>query len=137
MRIIFDLDGTLADCTHRVPMLPNWDAFYEACDKDEPIDTIAHLYRELEYHDLHIWSGRRESERYKTYQWFKKHELRIPGDQFLMRPDNDHRPDTVLKGEWLDNADFVPDLVFEDRSSVVRMYRDRGIQVCQVAPGNF
>ncbi len=71
--IIFDLDGTLADCEHRrhyvdplhpkniesAEMLsydalgnlrkalgwkPNWKAFYEACDQDKPIDEPCYLY---------------------------------------------------------------------------------------------
>lgn len=139
--IIFDLDGTLADCTHRVPLLPDWDAFYAACFEDSPIESIATLYRELSelfLYDVHIWTGRRQSEEDKTWMWLDEHRLPIPdGSNFLMRPDGDHRPDTELKSLWLDEADFIPDLVFEDRASVVKMYRDRGIQVCQVAPGDF
>ena len=140
--IIFDLDGTLADCTHRVPLLPDWDAFYSACFEDKPIQSIVDLYTELSdnfFYEVHIWSGRREAERDKTYMWFDEHGLPIPEheDQFLMRPDADHRPDTELKNEWLDVVPFTPSLVFEDRTSVVQMYRDRGIQVCQVAPGDF
>ena len=137
--IIFDLDGTLADCTHRVPMLPNWDAFYEACDKDEPIAPIVSIYNHLvsygHYH-IHVWSGRRESEIEKTAAWFNRHALYVPYT-LKFRPNGDHRPDTELKGEWLDEAKFTPYLVFEDRASVVQMYRDRGIRVCQVAPGDF
>ena len=139
--IIFDLDGTLADCTHRVHLLPDWDAFYSACYEDAPIEPIITLYRELFdsfLYDVHIWSGRRQSEEDKTWMWFDNHHLPIPDDDYWkMRPDDDHRPDTELKGEWLDVVPFTPSLVFEDRTSGVKMDRDRGIQVCQVAPGDF
>ena len=139
--IIFDLDGTLADCTHRVHLLPDWDAFYDACYEDAPIEPIVALYKELFdsfLYDVHIWSGRRQSEEDKTWMWFDKYHIPIPDDDYWkMRNVGDHRPDTELKALWLDTAPFTPSLVFEDRTSVVQMYRDRGIQVCQVAPGDF
>ena len=140
--VVFDLDGTLADCTHRVPLLPDWDKFYAACSDDTLIEPIARLYRDMVENwfmwDVWIWSGRRETERDRTYMWFDDNKLPLlPHDQFLMRPEADHRPDTELKGQWLDEAEFPPLLVFEDRTSVVNMYRERGIQVCQVAQGDF
>lgn len=135
--IVFDLDGTLADCSHRVPLLPNWDAFYSACDEDSPISPIISVYRELcKTHLVEIWTGRRDSEEDKTLAWFEKHDIPLPSG-YRMRPDGDHRPDKKLKSQWLNEAHCLPSLVFEDRSSVVNMYRDRGIQVCQVAPGDF
>ena len=139
--IVFDLDGTIADCTHRVHLLPDWDAFYSACFEDIPIGPIVALYKELSesfLYDIHIWTGRRQMEEDKTWMWFDEHRIPIPDrDHWKMRSDGDHRPDTVLKAQWLATVDFVPVLVFEDRTSVVQMYRDKGIQVCQVAPGDF
>lgn len=135
--IVFDLDGTLANCDHRVPLLPDWDAFYAACGDDSPIDPIIAVYRELcKSHIVEIWTGRRDSEEDATLEWFERHNVPLPSG-YRMRRNGDHRPDTVLKSEWLDEAKFLPNLVFEDRSSVVQMYRDHGIKVCQVAPGDF
>jgi hypothetical protein len=54
-----------------------------------------------------------------------------------MRDEGDHRPDIILKKEWLDACDVKPSLVFEDRASVVSMWRENGIRCCQVAPGDF
>lgn len=73
--IIFDLDGTLADCEHRRHFVdksyltcggecsefkrclsclrklendqPDWKAFYEACDQDKPIKQTIGLFRTL------------------------------------------------------------------------------------------
>lgn len=136
--IIFDLDGTLADCSHRLPLLPDWDAFYANCGDDKPIPQIVEVYGQFidSVFPVEIWSGRRESERETTIDWFDRHNIPLPG-ALRMRPNGDKRPDTVLKGEWLDGCGFVPWLVFEDRTSVVGLYRSRGIRVCQVAPGNF
>lgn len=41
---IFDIDGTIADCSHRLHFITgehkNWDAFYDACLDDAPINDV-------------------------------------------------------------------------------------------------
>ena len=57
-----------------------------------------------------------------------------------MRKDGDQRADHIVKREILDHirkAGFEPVLVFDDRQSVVDMWRDQGIRVAQTAPGKF
>ena len=49
-------------------------------------------------------------------------------------------PDEILKKHMLDNAPFHIDdvfLVVDDRQKVVDMWRDLGLTVFQVAPGDF
>ena len=61
-------------------------------------------------------------------------------EQIYMRSDNDYRPDTVLKRELLDKMranGYDPKMVFDDRTSVVQMWRDAGLKAVQVAPGDF
>ena len=69
MRIVFDLDGTLADNKHREYYIiatedriePDWDAFFEACDRDRPIEAVVatlHALAQTDMHDIEIWSGR-------------------------------------------------------------------------------
>lgn len=143
--IVFDLDGTLSNLDHRTHFISeaprDWDAFYDACDKDTLIQPIATIYKTLfdsGSHTIAIWSGRRESERNKTKEWFRRHGLRTPADDhFLMRPENDYSLDTQLKQKWLKESKLTPTLIFEDRTSVVEMYRNHGIHVCQVAKGDF
>ena len=146
MFVIFDLDGTLSLAEHRRHYLEkkpkDWDAFYAACDMDAPnVPIIRMLNSFVEQHHVEIWSGRREAERDKTIAWFAAHDCMFEGVMRLrMRPDKDHRPDDILKAEWLDTVladDFPPDLVFDDRDRMVAMWRARGIVCCQVAPGNF
>lgn len=141
MKVIFDLDGTLALTEHRAHFLErekkDWRAFYAACDKDEPchpiIRTLQALYATGA--DVEIWSGRSKEVLDKTLSWLAANGLsHIP---IKMRDEGDHRPDTVLKSEWLDACDTKPRLVFEDRASVVAMWRSRGIVCAQVAPGDF
>lgn len=142
MNVIFDLDGTLANCEHRVKHLQgpvkDWEAFYADCHLDEPIEPMVTVARTLSHvHMFQIWTGRTEAVRAKTTDWLWAQGLRIRPIHLRMRPVGDHRPDFELKTEWLDEGTFVPDIIFEDRASVVAMWRERGILCAQVAPGDF
>ena len=143
MFVVFDLDGTLALNEHRQHFVQrpvgkkDWDAFFEACDEDEPnwpvIETLKCFVRDGKR--VEIWSGRKDSVVGKTRRWLYSHGL---GEVYLkMRPEGDTRPDTVLKKEWLDTSHKRPNMVFDDRNSVVKMWRENGIVCCQVAEGDF
>jgi hypothetical protein len=154
--IVFDLDGTLADCEHRrhfvdwhktdysVPYhiwKANWPAFYEACDKDALIIPTITLFNFLTGHyEIQIWSGRCESVRAKTNYWLMKHgvnDLTILNN-IKMRPIGANTPDDVLKERWLDEAIAVGktiDFVFDDRKKVIEMWNRRGIFVFDVSQG--
>lgn len=141
MKAIFDLDGTLSNSEHRVHFLTgeikDWRAFYAACDMDEPIMPIVTTATSMiaDGWDIEIWTGRSMEVADETGHWLERHGL---GSVVLrMRPIGDHRPDTELKREWLDGCGFKPDIVFEDRASVVDMWRSNGIVCAQVAPGQF
>ena len=57
-----------------------------------------------------------------------------------MRADGDNRSDPEVKSDLYDRMildGFNPILVFEDRASVVEMWRNRGLRCLQCAPGNF
>jgi len=142
--IVFDLDGTLSIVGDRANELkkdpPDWDRFYARCDEDLPNRPIMMLYRAFVWRnlDVRIVTGRRESERQKTIDWFASHGIWIRSStDIFMRPDGDHRHDTILKPELV--AKFLGDIevVFEDRNSMVKKWRELGITCCQVAEGDF
>ncbi len=144
--IIVDLDGTLADCSHRVHHIQktpkDWDAFYAGCGDDKPIEAIKYLMTAMAYkHEsimLYLVTGRPERTRHATEAWLWRNE--IPFDGLVMRPDGDHRADDVLKREIYER-DIAPyyDVLFalEDRDRCVRMYRSIGVPCLQVAEGDF
>lgn len=161
--IIFDLDGTLADCEHRRHFVdlkkaeekgiceedvycdmggyqshgwfytndpdrrwkPNWSAFYEACDKDTPIEPVINILDGIYFNskdekfflqNVQIWSCRCESVREKTIEWLNKHILfeGIAKKMTVkMRPVGDSTPDDVLKERWFDeyNLNLYPPLI--------------------------
>lgn len=141
MFVVFDMDGTLALTEHRAHFLTgpgkkNWRGFYAACDRDEPCHPIIQTLLALDAagNDVEIWSGRSDEVKRKTAAWLAAQGLgHVP---IRTRAAGDLRADTVLKAEWLDEG-RTPDLIFEDRASVVAMWRARGIVVRQVAPGDF
>lgn len=142
MFVVFDLDGTLADHRLRLPFLKSvpkrWDYYFAGCADDIPIrpsiETLLALV-DLE-HRVEIWTGRPERTRDVTQRWLLKNGIE-PALLRHMRPDDDRRPDFVLKHEWLVAEQREPDLVFEDRSRVVDMWRRSGIPCFHVAEGNF
>jgi phosphatidate phosphatase APP1 len=143
---VFDIDGTIADLSHRLHHIrdgmktkKNWDAFFAEVHKDAPIPHVIDLARALakSAHVIYV-SGRSDQCRTQTAQWLDLHKL--PVGSLYMRKAGDHRQDNIVKGELLDKliADgFRPIMAFDDRDQVVKMWRERGIPCAQVADGNF
>lgn len=141
---IFDIDGTIADLSHRLPHIQNepkdWDAFFGACLGDTPIDHICELVRTLRDADqpIVLVSGRSDQCREHTEIWLAWQGL--DGLPLYMRREGDRRPDHLVKADLLDKlrADgFQPIMAFDDRNQVVEMWRAAGIPCAQVAPGDF
>lgn len=138
--IVFDLDGTLSIVGDRLKYLEqdpkDWDSFYEACGEDEVNEPIATLYDRLYPREgIIIVTGRRESVRDKTDEWFRRN--RLPLVRLLMRPDGDTRHDTILKPEMVKPFASEIEMIFEDRASMVKKWRELGYTCLQVADGDF
>jgi phosphoglycolate phosphatase-like HAD superfamily hydrolase len=148
---IFDIDGTIADISHRLHFIQtpehfradaNWRGFFAACDEDKPITEVVTILQCLssEGHFIVLITGRSDECKEKTLQWMS--DQMIDFDLIYMRKEGDHRQDHIVKSELLDRyiEEFHPpkiDGVFEDRKQVVDMYRARGLRVFQVAEGDF
>lgn len=137
--VVFDLDGTLADCEHRKHLIDakDWRGFFAAVSDDSPISKVISVLLALHGggHKIEIWSGRSDECREATEAWLVRHGIpsSIP---VIMRRAGDHRPDDMVKREFLRGTD-APDVVFDDRQRVVDMWRSEGIACFQVAPGDF
>ena len=148
--VIVDVDGTIADCTERAEKFlgdnPDWDAFYDACDQDKPIQVICDLVALLSTH-FHILfvTGRRESTDKKTRDFIQKY---IFGDgrhvNILYRKNDDERHDTYVKPELLDAylkenclEKSIVEFILEDRNSMVAKWRELGFTCLQPQDGNF
>ena len=139
---VFDLDGTLADCDHRLHHITgaakDWRAFFAACGDDKPLehtlDLLSHLMEGG--HLVEIWTGRSDEAREQTLAWLAAQGITAP-PSIRMRSAGDRRPDDVVKREFLADCAVRPDIIFEDRERVVEMWRREGIPCFQVAEGEF
>jgi phosphoglycolate phosphatase-like HAD superfamily hydrolase len=140
---VFDMDGTLADSSGRAHHLEgkkNWDAWYAELGNDplnEDVAAFADLAKLLGI-GVVICTGRGREYEDLTREWLEKYDIQY--NDLYMRPARDYRDDTVIKRELLAQMRSVgwePLLVFEDRSRVVKMWREEGIRCFQVAEGDF
>jgi phosphoglycolate phosphatase-like HAD superfamily hydrolase len=148
---VFDLDGTLADLTHRLHYIQgetkDWRGFFAACGDDKVILPVASLLRHLRdgttdgatnSYAIIIMSGRSSECREATERWLDDNYL--PYTAVYMRQEGDHRPDFTLKQDLLSELltdGYEPIMFFDDRDSVVNMWRSKGYTCAQVASGDF
>ena len=143
---IMDIDGTIADLTHRrvhVETKPkSWPAFHAGCVNDKPVSHMRELMADMYYGPACCFvymSGRNEAHREHTIAWIEEHGFPMAWHLY-MRADGDFRDDSIVKLELLQRlrADgFEPIMAFDGRDRVVKMWRDNGIPCAQVAPGDF
>lgn len=141
MKIIFDLDGTIANISRRVHFVrggrKDWDSFFAACVDDVPNWPVvralqAHL---AAGHHVEIWSARSDIVKRQTEEWLACEAGIAPALLTHMRSAGDNTPDVVLKRYWLNqlHESERPDIVYDDRQRVVDMWREEGIACFQVA----
>lgn len=139
--VIFDLDGTLADNTHRSP--------YELalCGRDHPKEMVIEFLKMLRNKGYKIItvsgreSGSKEDETiYQriTKKWLLDHVGETHAH--FQRKQGDSRKDDIVKEEifWKYIAgSYNVKLAVDDRAQVVEMWRRIGVECWQVAHGDF
>jgi predicted kinase len=141
--IIVDIDGTLAHGTGRSPYdysLVHTDTvdeqikelvlsyFWEGRDTDPRIPATYVI----------IVSGREDGCKEETVKWLADNHILY--DEIYMRKGGDMRDDRIVKREIYD--EFIKPrynvrFVLDDRDRVVKMWRENGLKVLQVAEGDF
>ena len=144
--VIVDIDGTVADLSHREHYVrgdkKDWRTFLSKCDQDEPkrdIYLIAESFCDVTGSHLVFCSGRGQEYQDKTKMWLSRYDMDY--DNIFMRQERDYRQDYIIKEHILDFEILTRYsqvlAVFDDRSTVVDMWRKRGLTCLQVAPGDF
>lgn len=142
--VICDLDGTLCDTSKRIHYVTqekkDWKSFFDELSNDEIRNEVLDELIKYEEQGCKIFfvSGRPELYREKTEIWL---EQKLKGYKLhtalIMRETRDKRPDTETKSEifekYLKNLSIVK--VFDDRPSVIRMWRGKGLDVVDVGKG--
>ena len=136
--IIVDVDGTVADLTHRLHYVTNgnknWKRFFRDVYMDSPIWPVIDTVKALNYTygdmaQVVFVSGRSDVCRDDTEDWLCHY---FPDLEFelYMRPEGDYRKDTVLKKEILERLKedrYSPWLAIDDRADIASVFRAEGI----------
>ena len=145
--VVFDIDGTLADCGHRLQYAQAklWDEFHERAKDDQVIVDVADMMRYLSK-DFHIMllTGRPHKYRHMTIEWLLNAGLHSSYDELIMRPDGNFIQDGPMKCDLLEmrfgsQEDVLANVWFvvDDRETVVESLRNYGLTVLQPAAGGY
>lgn len=146
--VVCDIDGTIANLDHRLQYgkgeTKDWDKFFSLIMSDTLIwETVVKVREKLSETGARLIFVSARPDKYRTFtmDWlFAKllgSGLETKFEMLLMRPSNDKRQDTEVKSDiyekYLKNLDIVA--VFDDRPSVIRMWREKGLDVIDVGKG--
>ncbi|MBI2381055.1 MAG: hypothetical protein HYV16_09900 [Gammaproteobacteria bacterium] len=154
--VIVDIDGTLANADHRMPLVlepeaypgahqairadADWDRFWSLLAEDLPEPAIIALANAM--HDagfrVLLFTARPERFRSVTEDWLKRHGIRFHELHMRRECDSDLH-DLKVKRLMFERVIGAPQrvaFVVEDRQAVVDMWRGMGLKCLQCAPGN-
>ena len=145
--VLCDLDGTLCDIKHRLHHVKkepkDWKSFFAAIPHDTLRTDVAEKVVDFanEGYDIIFVSARPEDYKKQTLLWLIKNMSDKLPQGFLtliMRRIGDKRPDTEVKQDILNN--YFTDkskikVVIDDRPSVIRMWKENGLDVIDVGSG--
>jgi predicted kinase len=139
--VLVDIDGTLADISHRLHYVSgekkDWDGFFSEIDKDSVRkDVVDMVWEASEKFNLFLVSGRPDKYRKETQKWLYENHIDDYFTGLIMRGTGDKRPDTMVKQDILkcfgaENVEYVID----DRPCVIEMWRNNGVEVIDVGNG--
>ena len=133
---IFDCDGVLANCTHRLKHIrkspKDWEAFDADVMSDRPIKAGINLTRKLDDTcNIVILTGRSERVREGTVRWLKRHGAAY--DLLLMRPLDDFRAGRECKLDlYREHLEEHKDRilgVYKDTPDICDMWEEQGLPV--------
>jgi phosphoglycolate phosphatase-like HAD superfamily hydrolase len=141
--VVFDVDGVLSDASSRQHFLEyprrDWEAFFQACGDDEPIDEVARLLEVLDAaYRVVLLTARPLRVQPQTVAWLDRYKLRW--DLLIMRDAGDYSASRSFKREAVDDLrDYGFDLrlAFEDDRRNVDMFHAAGIPCVYIHSGYY
>ena len=116
---IVDIDGTIADNTHRMDKLTGnlvaisrIIAGLESCPQREYVQIV-------------LLTGRGDQALSETREWLTKHRWNLDATPLIMRQGDDHRTATTIKKELFEV--LKPEVVFDDDLAIIEMAQSIGI----------
>jgi len=146
--IVCDIDGTIADITHRLQYgkgeTKDWDKFFSLMGQDTLRTDIVDKVKSILNNETRLIfvTARPDNYRDETMKWLSANLINTGiwenFEILLMRPSNDKRPDTEVKldiyKKYLKDLDIQ--VVFDDRPSVIRMWRAEELKVFDCGSGD-
>lgn len=148
--VLCDIDGSIADCEHRMHFIKkpedapedwkkDWKGFFRFMEDDlvreEVQKILVQFYNEGK--TVIFMSARPEMYKDVTLRWLQEHFLTFAWT-VILRKDGDKRPDTEVKKQMFE--EHFKDkkcihIVIDDRPSVLRMWQSMDIPVLDVGKG--
>jgi phosphoglycolate phosphatase-like HAD superfamily hydrolase len=149
--VVFDIDGVLMDSEHRLPhmLAGDFPKYFKMWQYDTPLPpgiAVCKMFIANPEYRVIFCTGRSDTlvHRIGTLTQLQNNiSPKIRDSQLLMReyPEvGPHLHDTVKKPLMIEQAGYSLDnifMVFEDRNSIVDMWRERGITVYHTQDGDF
>ncbi len=141
--VVFDMDGVLSDATSRQHYLEyprrDWEAFFEACGDDTPVDEVARLLEVLDPTlQIVLLTARPLRVRPQTVAWLDRYKLRW--DLLIMREWGDYSASRTFKRESVGDLrryGFDLCLAFEDDRRNVDMFHGEGVPCVYIHSGYY
>ena len=139
--IVYDIDGTLADASHRRHFVggekKDWQQFLKASAEDKLVQSAADMWAEhvREGYVIIVMSGRPAWLAETTRLWLAKHGLH-PEKQ-LMRDNKDRSPDANIKRYYLHQLrrqGYNVLMAVDSRKEAAAMWKEEGIPVVALDP---
>jgi hypothetical protein len=134
--VVFDIDGTLFDESHRKEHreAKDWDTYFSLAKHDSPIQHIIDLTKEYRKKGFEIWlmSGRREEILEDTIKQANDHGVCF--DKIKLRSFDNRLPDYVVKPAWISKYIGLERVVavYDDTDRVIEGFRKKGLNVIDV-----
>lgn len=141
--VVCDIDGTIADCSHRLKYArgeeKDWDLFFGAMHKDIlRVEVLEAMFRTVSANNANVVfvTARPDTYRKETEDWLYN-IAHVSGAHVVMRKGHDKRQDTEVKSDIYDKylSQYNVVKVYDDRPSVIRMWREKGLDVVDVGQG--
>lgn len=134
--VVFDIDGTLMDESHRSHLREEkkWEEYFSACDLDTPIQHVIDLAKMYKKKGYEIWvmSGRGVVCEEKTRKSLADHGVEF--DRLKLRSKDVFIPDYILKPAWIGKyiGHERVEVIYDDTDKVIEGFRKKGLHVIDV-----
>lgn len=139
--IVFDIDGVLADCSHRLKYIQgedkDYDSFYSYDEilKDKPILNLDKILLNIQCAensdiDIRFITARNIKSITATAEWLEKYfSIMIEEGDILMRPEKNWRPAYQVKEDLIEKHIGFENILFafDDDDQINEMYKKHGV----------